>query len=118
MIATPILNFSFPQLDTPSTQRGTPTIAAFSDKVGSVQKLPRGGYAFDLGSMIYTGVPASVTGSMGQFVELGCIDDNDPCTLVPVRIVTESHILFRAYRMPHLYLGISGIPSGHVGDGR
>ncbi len=118
MIATPTLNFSFPQLDPPSTQRGTPTIAAFSDKVGSVQKLPRGGYAFDLGSMIYTGVPASVTGSMGQFVELGCIDDNDPCTLVPVRIVTESHILFRAYRMPHLYLGISGIPSGHVGDGR
>jgi Arylsulfotransferase (ASST) len=118
MIATPTLNFSFPQLDTPSTQRGTPTIAAFSDKVGSVQKLPRGGYAFDLGSMIYTGVPSSATGSMGQSVELSCIDDNDPCTLAPVRIVTESHILFRAYRMPHLYLGISGIPNGHDGDGR
>ena len=110
MVATPTLNFVFPQLDTPSAHRGTPAIAAFSDKVGSVQKLPRGGYAFDLGSMIYAGVPSSATGSMGQSVEVGCIDDEDPCSLGPVRIVTESHILFRAYRMPNLYMGIPGIP--------
>jgi hypothetical protein len=111
MIASPNkLNVSFPQLDSGLSGTGTPPASLFADALGAAQKLPHGGWSFDVGHLAYTdGNP-----NQAQLVEYGCADgatddgkdEEAECTPVVVRVLKTNHMLYRGYRMPDLYGGI------------